>query len=467
MRLKPLIAASGLFAFALAPASWAGVDQMAKLATIVEQLQRTVLELQNTVSSQNDRIRLLEDRQPELHGVAGEGRSHERLPDAVVSAPGWLQNLKFGGDIRLRYEAFDQSSGHPSETDDRTRFRYRLRYGFEKKLTSDINIGFAMASGEQSGGTQADPTTTNTTFDGLFNFKDIFVEQVFATYTPAWAKAGLISLFEVTAGKFRNPFEQGSSDMVWDRDVRPEGAYEKVDFNLVESADFDLSGYAIAGQFVLDEDSVGGSDADSELYAFQLGLKPVVHTPFFDEPLELVSSVSWYHYSDFTRDGNFMIGTTSLAGGNSNFTGSATELDAEEFEILEFYHELSLRPYGVPLRPFFDLAVNVANASQQNDEALAWALGTRLGGINKKGDWELSYAYRRIENDSVVGAFNDSDFGFGHSGKRGNVFRGVYALTEHVHLNAAAFFVNNLTTGTAGVRDEEQRRFQLDLLWKF
>ena len=90
-----------------------------------------------------------------------------------------------------------------------------------------------------------------------------------------------------------------------------------------------------------------------------------------------------------------------------------------------------------------------------------------LADNGEKGDWELGLAYKRIEPESVVGAFNDSDFGLGHSGKRGSVFKLGYALTDSITLGGAAFFVNNLTTGTGGVRDEEQRRFQLDLAWKF
>ena len=172
------------------------------------------------------------------------------------------------------------------------------------------------------------------------------------------------------------------------------------------------------------------------------------------------------------ENSNFLVGGTSLSRGNSNFTGATTELDARKFDVIEYFTELSLYPFpfmeNVPLKPFFDIAHNTtARDSTQDDETWAWAFGAKLGGIAKKGDWELSYAYKRIENDAVVGAFNDSDFGNGHAGKRGNAFKLGYALTDNIQVNGAAFFVNNLTIGTGGVLDEEQRRFQADVVWKF
>jgi hypothetical protein len=202
-------------------------------------------------------------------------------------------------------------------------------------------------------------------------------------------------------------------------------------------------------------------------------------TPVFEKPIGLLSAASYYNYSDFAENGNFFIGSTSLARGNSNFrvggsnaiTTATTdpELDADEFDVIEWYNELNLEPIsGIPIKPFVDVAHNAtANVTDQDDETWAWALGAKIGEAKKKGQWEVSYAYKRIEANSVVGAFNDSDFGTGHANKRGSQFKLAYALTDNVQLGGAAYFVNNLATGTGGVRDEEQRRFQIDMVYKF
>ena len=142
---------------------------------------------------------------------------------------------------------------------------------------------------------------------------------------------------------------------------------------------------------------------DSELYAFQAGIDAGFATEFFECPIGWLSAFSFYNYSDFAENSNFLIGTTSLARGNSNFIGASTELDADEFDVIEFYNEMSLYPFGnsIPLKPFVDVAHNISvNVTTQDDETWAWALGGKIGSIAKKGDWELSYAYKRIEANS-------------------------------------------------------------------
>lgn len=448
-------------------------DFMDSVSKQIALMQKTIEQQGQLISRQNEKIKQLESRSPRIEMGEASEKFEKNLAAKIGEADTWLKDLKFFGDGRLRYEAFNFTSGNPSESDDRNRFRYRLRIGAEKKFNDQFKAGFALASGEQALGTNGDNVSTNTTFDNNFSLKDIFVDRAYAIYNPNWAKVGPVTKAEIGGGKVANPFEKGSSDIIWDRDVRPEGAYEKVDLSLYEGEDVMVKAYGLLGQFILDEDSSASNNADAELYAFQAGLDIGVMTPAFEKPVNLLSAASWYSFSDYANVSNFTVGGTSLARGNSNFVGPATELDAQDFEVLEFYNEIKLYPFGdtalskVAVSPFFDIATNVQNESQQNDEALAWAFGAKLGSLKQKGDWELSYAYKRIENDSVVGAFNDSDFGLGHSGKRGSVFKMGYALTDNIQLNGAAFFVNNLTTGTASVRDEEVRRFQADLVYKF
>ena len=463
-----------LFAFIL---SKPGFAQEADVVNLVRGLQDQMKQMQKTIEQQNDRIRRLESRSPQIQTAPAAGGEipaappmsdyefNERLSNATGGANKWLKDLTFKGDLRLRYEGFAQTSGNPAETDPRNRFRYRLRYGFEKKFNEDMKIGFSLASGEAANGQNVDPTSTNTSFDNNFNFKDIFIEKAFATYTPGFAKIGPIEKVTLTAGKMDNPFEKGSSDIVWDRDVKPEGAIEKIDLNLIDGSDFDLKSYLLAGQFILDEDSAVGGDAN--LFAWQAGLNPVIYTPFLERPVELLSAVSLYSYNSYAIKNNFLIGTTSLARGNVNADGPSTELDAGDFQIWGFYNEAAFYPSGIPVRPFTDWAVNTANQRVGENDSYAWALGTKIGGIVKKGDWEASYAYKRLGSEAVPG-FNDSDFGAaGHSGHRGSVIKLGYGVTDNITFNTAAFFVNNLNKDSFSIRDEEQRRFQVDLVWKF
>lgn len=464
MKFKKIFTCTMAAVFLAASDGWTVGEVSNEVLNEMKELRNIIVDLKNTVERQNEKIARLEKRQADIQVPISS------QPEAEANK--WLKDLKFGGDFRLRYEGFDFTSGNPAETDPRNRFRFRLRYGFEKKFSDEFKIGFAMASGEQVGGTNVDPTSTNVSFDNLFNFKDIFIEKAYATYLPQWAKAGPVEGLEITGGKFTNPFERGSSDIIWDRDVKPEGLYEKLDFKLIQSDDLDVNAFLTAGQFILEEDGTLGSGTiggDAELFAFQLGVNPVVHTPFLERPVDITQAVSFYSYPEFASQSNFLINGTSLARGNSNAAGSAAELDAGDFQVIESYTELAVFPYGFPARFYFDIAANPADDTSGNtivDENLAYALGVRLGGLSKKGDWELSYAYKYIDANAVVGAFNDSDFGLGHSGKRGNVFKLGYALTDNLTLNGAAFFVEN-SNDIAGLRDEQQRRFQADLSWKF
>lgn len=453
------------------------------LSALIQDMQKQMEKMQKTIENQNHKIQVLESRtEIPSAGVStsepappmSDYEFNTRLETATGGASKWLKDLKFAGDLRLRYEGFNYDSGSASETDSRNRFRYRLRYGFEKKFSEDLMVGFSMASGEQSGGASVDPTSTNTTFDNNFNFKPIYVEKAFASYSPGFlAGKGILKNTQITGGKMTNPFEKGSSDMIWDRDVKPEGAAETINFNLLNTSDLDITAYSTFGQFVLDEDSAVGGDAN--LWAYQFGIQPTFYTPFMERPIDILQSVSFYDYSNYARQGNFNAipnATTSLARGNSNVIGSATELDAGKFKVFESYSEIGLVPFmGIPSRVFFDWAFNPAENADPgavgNGENQAHAFGLKLGSIVEKGDWEAGWAYKRIGANSVVGAFNDSDFGDGHAGKVGNVFKLGYALMDNVTLNSAMFFVRNLNAGDANIVDQEQRRFQVDLVWKF
>jgi hypothetical protein len=473
MKLKLTILS--VFFWSLNSNAWADNGMLAQMKSMMEEMQKQMAEMQRTIQEQNVKIDALEHRKPQIEmSESGEVDIEQEAFDKMLEAKigeshKWLKDLKFSGDLRLRYEAFDFTSGNPSETDSRNRFRYRLRFGFDKKLTDEFTAGFSLASGEASNGQNVDPTSTNTTLDNNFNLKDIFIDRAYASYSPKLLQVGPIEKVTIAGGKVANPFEKGSSEMIWDRDVRPEGAYEKIDVQMIDHEDLKVKGYGLAGQFILDEDASASDHADSELYAWQAGLDTKLMTPFFEKPASWLSAFSYYNYSDYAENSNFLIGTTSLARGNSNFEGAATELDADEFDVIEFYNEVTLFPlFDVPIKPFVDVAHNVAaNVTTQDDETWAWAFGAKIGEAKKKGEWEIGYAYKRIEANSVVGAFNDADFGSGNSNKRGSQFKLAYALTDNIQLNGAAFFVNSLATGTGGVLDEETRRFQADMNWKF
>src|SRR3989338_1991964 len=166
--------------FLLSSNAWAGADPVAELSGLVNKLQEQMTQMQDTIRQQNDKIELLQSQVAErptggamiAGGQATQGSFDENLRAKIGDADKWLKDLRFSGDFRLRYEAFHFTSASAAETDDRNRFRYRLRFGFDKKLGKEFNVGVGFISGETAGtgadsGLQADPTYTNTSFDNL------------------------------------------------------------------------------------------------------------------------------------------------------------------------------------------------------------------------------------------------------------------------------------------------------------
>ena len=500
--------ASFLVACLMVFSSAAFADE-AQLMDMVKQMQQQMTELQGTVAAQKTEIQALKANGGSIQTAPGgveatppmsEAEFNQRLSDSTGGANKWLKDLKFSGDLRLRYEAFhlhgptNAAYGTPVK-DNRNRFRIRLRYGFEKTFSPEVKVGFSMASGDKSttgttGGAvgNADSISTNQSLTGDFNFKNIWIEKAYATYTPEWAKMSFaegleISGLEVTAGKFNNPFEKGSTDMIWDRDLKPEGVYEKIDGRVLKTDNLDLKTYAILGQFVLQETSNVGTK-DANLFAYQVGLNPVFYVSGLERPVDALTALSVYNYQNYGYNSNFIVNGTSYANGNPTYNGST--LSAEKFNVLSLYQEVNFYPYGIPVKPFAEFARNMSNKSglpaavpdnsMQGGED-AWSLGLTLGKLVKKGDWQTSYQYKYIGANAVPGGFNDSDFGgynYGGTDKQGSVIKLGYNLTDYLTVNGAAYLVRPITvrdnpaaTGNGMQADQSVRRFQLDMTYKF
>jgi hypothetical protein len=453
----------------------------AEMMTMIQNLQKQMMQMQSVIDVQNQRLGQIEKHEAAIQ-IGGQGAEPgqavapmsekefgERLGKSLKGANKWLDGLVFKGDTRLRYLGANYTSGSLSQTPDRNAFLFRLRFGFEKTFSPEIKTGFELASGEAnaSNGNNVTPTSNNQVMDNNFNFKNIWIEKIFVTYLPEWAKVGPVAGLNITAGKVQNPFEEGSTDMIWDRDVKPEGIYEKADFNVFKNDTVDLKGYAQAGQFVLDEDAATGG-RDAELFAYQVALNPTLDLGITQKPVKAFSALSFYNFAGYAKHSNFTIFGTSLAKGNPVTPWNTTELNAQGFNIFESYSALTFYPRGIPVQPFFDWARNMTDRSNMiMDGSDAWSVGLALGKVIKKGDLEASYAYKWMGANSLVGAFTDGDFGLGTAGQRGSVIRLGYGLTNNITANASGYFTNSLNAGSFGNLDQEARKFLLEMNLKF
>lgn len=419
------------------------------LSARFERLEAQISALQNQLAEQDQEHKEeIESLKREIE-IKGPREKPVYVAPEGTAQPKWLEGLTMGGDLRLRYEAFEDNEA----TRDRTRFRYRLRWKVEKAVTENLDLGFRLVSGSTT-----DPTSTNQTFTGDFTYKDILVDQAYAKYRPAFLLEHIpfLEKVEIAGGKFENPFLQTSTGMVWDSDVTPEGFYESLEFGFLEGK---LKPFVNLGQYILQENATA---ADAEMYGIQTGIR--WNPPGFSKESEakLTHALAYYDFSDYARDSNFLVGSTSLARGNTRL-GSSPTLAAGDFDILQLYNEFKFKAGNFPVKLFADFATNLADQTPDPDgRNIGYEYGLKLGDAKKKGGWEAGYYYAYIEPNAVVGAFSDSDFGDGHADKRGSTFHVKYALTDYLSFKFTGYLVNNITGA-----DDETRRFQTDLEWVF
>lgn len=421
----------------------------ANLADRFDRLEARISELQNQLTEQNrkhqEEIETLK-RQVEIK-VPEEKAVY--LPGTPEKGPKWLEGLSMGGDIRLRYDAFEQNEA----TRERNRFRYRVRWKVAKQVTENLELAFRLVNGATT-----DPTSTNQTMTGDFTYKNFLMDQAYVKYKPEFLKEYLPSLetASVVGGKFENPFLARSSTMVWDGDVMPEGFAETFEFSYLDGK---LRPFVTLGQYLLQENA---SAPDAEIYGVQTGAEWAVPGFSGDSAPKMTSALAYYDFSDYARNSNFITDSTSLARGNTRI-GSSTSLEAGDFDIFQVYNALQFKMGEIPVKVFSDFAVNLADQTEDPlNRNNAYEYGLKLGGAKKKGDWEATYYYAYIEPNAVVGAFSESDFGAGHADKRGSALSFKYALTDYLKFGFTAYFVNNVT----GI-DDETRRFLTDLEWVF
>jgi hypothetical protein len=222
---------------------------------------------------------------------------------------GVLGGLDWSGDLRLRHEAFwfdGDATGTP-EPDNRYRFRYRARIGFQKQLGDRIRVGMRLASGVGSNRGQ------NVSFGEQPDWRpdDIFIDR-------AWVELrlgdGPVDT-RLMLGRVPNPFRWsiGLDRLMWDPDVSPEGGYLRARKDLGERSEL----WATLGAFIAEENSgVLGSKSDPKVFVLQLGA-----SHGFTDSLEVGGRVSGYEWRSL--DSRFVDRAKLFGNLDSAFDGKA------------------------------------------------------------------------------------------------------------------------------------------------
>ena len=446
----------------------------AQLMDMVTQMQKQMADLQSTVMAQRNEIQALKTQGPAIQmasgGVEAPAMSEEEfkkafdsnLKDKIGGADKWLKDLKFKGDFRMRYEAANNtraSTGTGPGTPDVNRFRFRLRYGFEKMFSDEFKVGFRLASGSTN-----DPSSTNQTLTGAFGNKTITIDEAYAIYNPKWALIGPISDVEIGVGKMANPLADVHSWVTWDGDITPEGLYEKATVRLLKTENLTTDLDLLATQFVINEsDSTSGRD--SEFFGFSAGLHNKITGENLKNPIDLRNYINYELTRDFANVAQAGVITGAPNMRNNSFSD---RYNPGDFGILSFYHEVGWKIDPLPkFKVFFEHGANTQDHMNLDQQRYFYVAGAKLGSAKKKGEWELGYTYGYLQANSTVSLWADSDFGF--TNRKGSVIKAGYALTDFLTLNAAAFYTQNVVDSITGGNGSPSAKqlYQLDLVWKF
>jgi hypothetical protein len=338
--------------------------------------------------------------------------------------PDWVTSLKINGDFRGRAENFH--SDNPAYTA-RTRFRYRVRLGFDVTMLDDIQVGIRLASGDPavagSPGLGGNPVSANTTFNSNASRKNVYLDAAFAKWTPIHDGAWTAS---ATVGKFDNPFQV--SNMVFDYDWVPEGASAQVGYQFNDQQSIK----AIGAAFVLGELNQGNIQ-DATANTGGTGVNSPGHTPAifggqmiweakWTKKLESQTGLAFFDLNNKENLGSYQTigGVPVIPNVNSGNSRSLAPSGPNKGQLLYDYNPIVVSEaitYKLDSFPMYKGAfpvklsgeyINNPAAPSKND---GYRAGITFGKAGEKGRWELSYRYQYLSADAWWEEVEDDDNG--------------------------------------------------------
>jgi hypothetical protein len=422
-----------------------------------------------------------------------------------------IKDMELFGDLRFRYEyrgveTADGQNGY------RERFRYALRAGLRGTLFDNFYYGLRLETAQNPRSpwvTFGDensfpyPGPSSKTSDG------IFVGQVYLGWRP-------VDFIDITVGRMPQPLY--TTALIWDTDLSPEGAAEKLKYTF---GDIDL--FATFGQFLYQDVNpdrpiapyfglLPGNQSDLFMLAWQVGanvrlnkdmslkVAPVLYnytglgqtqgllaTPFVGEGLPNGSN-----YAFDPSSGRY--GTVSANPFAYNQTGINNLLVFEAPGEFNFNLGKSYKA-----RIFGDFAINLQGDERARaaagapgsplphaflGEDKAYQIGFGIGNLgmvygqsSKKNTWEARAYWQHTEQYAVDVNLIDSDFFEGRANMEGVYTAFSYSFTDSIlgtiRYGYAERINRNLGTGGSN-QDIPQvnpinyyNLLQLDLTWRF
>ncbi len=416
--------------------------------TETEQLRKTVEEQNRTISELMRRIEALESKQ-EAQGELIYQEKEEVQAEKKEAKPSWIDRITVGGDFRYRNDWQDKEGTHVRE-----RNRIRARLNVMAKIAEDLDVGMQLSTAEtvfldnKQVVQEGNPLSNNQTLGDGFSFKNIWLTQAYFDWHPAYLLEG----FDLIGGKMFRPFyTPGGSELLWDDDLSPEGAVVKY------KKPFDsLEMFANAYGFWAVERS---ASSDTGLFGGQAGLK--YKFKLLGDDAYALGGVGDFDYTQVKGQKTFFFSSSGSPLGFGN-TLTSNKTYAEGFNELEPFAEFGFKAWSIPVALYGDFV----NNTQANANNNAWLLGFYVGTLAQPGSWQFKYCYRRIEKDSLLGAFTDDDFAGGGTDVEGSMVYFGYQLSRYVTLAARGFLGDTIGIAS-GEKGIDYKRVFLDVIISF
>lgn len=385
-----------------------------------------------------------------------------QLPASKWKLADSIKSIGLYGDFRLRYEyrGVDNAAGIYPNTFYRERMRYALRVGLRGDLYDDFSYGVRVETANNPRSpwnTFGNNTTSGSATPSDKNTSGLYIGQAFLNWHPE-------SWYEMTAG--RMPMPLYTTPMVWDSDINPEGAFEKLKYTV---GNVDL--FADFAQFDYQDPSSANRGLSSDVFvlAWQAGATAHVNQDMF---FKMAPVVYTYTASGTTGSGlgQTFVGQGSPTGTNPGVPGGASQqalnqVGINDLLILEIPEEFDFKIHHTPLgtlqaRIFGDFAYNFQGEDRASaaynfnksafpkgmsgpasDQTYAYQIGFGIGSdgplygptqglvygsTSKKNTWEFRTYWQHIEQYALDVNLIDSDFFEG----RGNL-QGIYAAFSY------------------------------------
>ena len=415
------------------------------------------------------------------------------VPGALAD---WLTRTRITGSITLReedilfpkdnvvgqylnYYAINQAGSvakagvnqFENTSDDRARFRGRVRLAVDSDLSDSITVGMRLATGNTS-----DLVSETQTLDGTAPYQ-FGLDELFIRFDERNAQR--FPWLTVVGGRYLNPYGT-PTDLIFHRDLTFEGLAATGRYGFGDGSAGQSHVFMTLGAHPLQE--IALSDHDKWLVGAQLGTNI-----FWGDGQHLRFSGAFYDYFNVTgrlnpADQPGLYNYTApqfLRQGNTYFdianTGGASNLYAlaAKYRLanLNAIYDLPIGAYSlsVTLDAVRNFGYNTAQVSSNVGQYVAARtkgyqaeVGFGTPTVLTAGAWRAAVGYRYLQRDAVIDAYTDSDFHFGGTDATGYYFVGDYGLANRVWLRLRYLSSNAIDGLTLGIDT-----VQLDLNTRF